>query len=133
MVTDTLLKDRIHFPRFYHISLASVCAYIIIPIETIPPTGSDQQDRINRRRRETFWNDTLGSLEPTSINKKRAETVLGSAEANNTVNLVMSFSKTGSLSSKIILKHHKLLETKRKTITGYTKHKNLSDTLVSKN
>ena len=133
MVTDTLLKDRIHFPRCSHISLASVCAYIIIPIETIPPTGSDQQDRINRRSRETFWNDTLGSLEPTSINKKRAETVLGSAEANNTVNLVMPFSKTGRLSSKILLKRHKLLETKRKTITAYTKHKNLPDTLLSKN
>ena len=62
---------------------ASVCAYIIIPIEAIPRTGFDQQDRINRLRRETFSIDTLGSIESTGINKKRAETVFGSAETNN--------------------------------------------------
>ena len=35
--------------------------YIIIPIEVIPRTGSDQQDPINRIRPETLWIDTLGS------------------------------------------------------------------------
>ena len=31
-----------------------VCAYIIIPTEVIPHTGSAQQDQINRLRQETF-------------------------------------------------------------------------------
>ena len=47
-----------------------------------------------------FWVDTLGSLEPTGINKKGMETVFESADINNTVTLVILFSKTCSPASK---------------------------------
>ena len=89
-----------HLTEHWESDSASVSAYIINPIEAIPRAGSNQHDRINRLRRETFWIDTLGSLELTGINKKRAESVSGSAEANMTVTLVMPFSETCSLASK---------------------------------
>ena len=59
-------------------NLMFVCAYTIIRIKLIPRTGSHQQDRMNRRRRETFWIETLNSLDPTGINKKCSDPVLES-------------------------------------------------------
>ena len=39
MVTDTLLKERIHFPPFAHISVSTV-VHIKIPMEVMSRTGS---------------------------------------------------------------------------------------------
>ena len=80
----------------------SLCAHIIILIELFPRAGSDQQDRINRLRLETFGlirrermrADRLD--EPTGINKKRLKDVLESGETNNTITLVVPFSKAGN-------------------------------------
>ena len=68
--------------------------------------------RINKLKRETFWIDTLGSLEPTGLNKKRSEDILESAEKGDTVALIMPFSRTGNMASRIINKHFKILEPK---------------------
>ena len=54
---------------------------------------SDWQDQINRLQWETFRIDTLGSLKPTRLNKKRSEDMLESAENSDTVTLVMPLSE----------------------------------------
>ena len=53
----------------------SFCVQINVPIEIITHTGSDEQNLIKLLRRETFYVDTLGSLESTGINKNRREAV----------------------------------------------------------
>jgi len=93
--------DNSSLPDYNRPSLGD---YILIPIEQIHNSGSDWQDRINRLKRETFWIDTLGSLEPTGLNKKRSEDILESAEKSDTVALIMPFSRTGNMAPRIINK-----------------------------
>jgi hypothetical protein len=122
-------------PKFHSPSLSD---YILTPIEEIPRTGSDWEDRINRLKRETFWIDTLGSLESNGINKKRTEDLLNFSENDDFLTLVIPFSRTGNEVSRIVKKHYKLLQPKSYLehyqygiLTAYTKHKNISNSLVS--
>ena len=48
----------------------------IIPIEQISHSSSLAQEKLNRLKRETFWIDTLDTLEPRGLNKKRYEDML---------------------------------------------------------
>ena len=56
-----------HLAEHGESDLASLCAYIIIPIAVIPRTGSAKLDLINRFRLETSWIYASCSLEPTGI------------------------------------------------------------------
>ena len=130
------LQDHIDGGTKYFIP--SLSEYILTPIEKIPTTGSDWQDRINRLKRETFWIDTLGSLEPKGLNKKRSEDVINSSKKDDNATLVIPFSRTGHEASRIIHKHFRLLQSKSYLehyqygiTTAYTKHKNISNSLVS--
>ena len=128
--------DNSSLPDYNHSSLGD---YILIPIEQIHSSGSDWQDRINWLKRETFKIDTLGSLEPTGLNKtKRSEDILESGEKSDTGALVIPFSRTGNMASRIINKYFNILQPKSylehyqyNIITAYTKHKSLSGYLVS--
>ena len=81
-----LVKNNISSALFTHLlehtqitkdmSEISLDGYDLIPIEQIPSTGSNTQDKINRLIRETFWIDTLGTLKPGGLNKKRYEDVI---------------------------------------------------------
>ena len=112
--------------------------YDLIPIEQLPTTGSYTQDKINRLIRETFWIDTLGTLEPGGLNKKRYEDVIKPIQNEDVVPFVVPFSKTANIAARIIKKHYKILQQKEvlndyeyRIITAYSKHKNLAGSLVS--
>ena len=105
--------DNSSLPDYNRPSLGD---YILISIEQIHSSGSDWQDRINRLKRKTFCIDTLGSLEPTEL-KKSLEDILESAEKSDTVAVVMPFSRTGNMVSRIINKHLKILQP-----NSYLKH-----------
>ena len=108
----THLKDQADSSSLSDYNRPSVGDYSLILIEEIHSSGSDWQDRINRLKRETFWIDTPGSLEPTGLNKNRSEDILESAENSDTVALVMPFSRTGNMASRIINKHFKIHQPK---------------------
>ena len=86
--------DDSSLPNYNRPSLGN---YILIPI---------------RLKQETFWIDTLGSLKPTGLKTKRSEDILESAEKSDPVALVMPFSRTGNMTSRIINKHFKILPPK---------------------
>jgi len=46
--------------------------YFIIPIEQLLSIGGYAQDKLARLKRETFWIDTLGTLEAWGLNKEKA-------------------------------------------------------------
>ena len=65
--------------------------YDLIPIEQVPTTGSYTQDKINRLNLETFWIDTLCTLEPGGLNKKRYEDVIKPIKNEDIVQFVVPF------------------------------------------
>ena len=48
----------------------------MIPIQQLPRSGSLAQEKLNILKGKTFWIDTLGTLEPRGLNKKRYEDIL---------------------------------------------------------
>jgi len=79
-----------------------------MPIERIHRAGSDYQDQINRLKRETFWID----IRTNRVKQIRSEDILEPAEKSDTVVLVMPFSRTGNMASRIINKHFKIRQPK---------------------
>jgi len=78
----------------------------------------------------------IGRTELIGLNNKRFEDILESAQKSYTV--VMPFSRTGNMASRIIDTHFKILQLRSylenyqySIITAYTKHKSLSGYLVS--
>ena len=114
----------------------SIEDFNLIPLEQIPITGSYAQDKLNRLKRETFWIDTLGTLNPGGLNKKRYEEIFEQNKIDEIVPFIIPFSKTANLASRIIKKHFRTLQEKAldydyRIITAYSKHKNLASSLVS--
>ena len=52
--------------------------------------------------RETFWIDTLGTLEPGGRNKKRYEYVIKPIQNEDVFPFVVPFSKTANIAARII-------------------------------
>jgi len=129
-----------HVEEYIDLPEPSLVDYILIPIEKVTRTGIYSLDKLNRLKRETFWIDTLETLEPRGINKKRLEDIIiPSVNKNNVVPFVVPFSRTANRASRIINKHYKILQQTiigteffhYKIITAYSKHRNLASTLVS--
>ena len=125
------LKENVDLPE------PTVDDFDIILIEQIPNSGSFVQDKLNRLKRETFWIDTLDTLEPSGLNKKKYEDILKETKVEEMVPFVVPFSKTANIASKIIKKHFNALKKQNdydyeyNIITAYSKHKNLANLLVS--
>jgi len=79
--------------------------YFIIPIEQLPSIGGYAQDKLARLKREIFWIDTLGTLEPWGLNKKRCEDFTKPISDNEMVAFVVFFSRTANMASRIVKKH----------------------------
>ena len=79
--------------------------YMLGLIEEIHNTGSDWQDRINILKGGNIWLDTVGLFEPTGLNKNLRQDILESAGKNNTMSLVLLFSRTGNMASRIMNKY----------------------------
>ena len=91
-----------------NISEPSLDDFDLIPIEQIHATGSYTQDKINKLIRETFWIDTLGTLEPEGLNTKRYEDVIKQTTNDEVVRFVVPFSKTANIASRLIKNNIKL-------------------------
>jgi len=114
--------------------------YFIIPIEQLPSIGGYEQAKLARLKRETFWIDTLGTLEPWGLNKKRCEDFRKTISDKKVVAFVVAFSRTANIPSRIVKKHYEKYQVKegreidvfhQTIITAYTPHKSLASTLVS--
>ncbi len=114
--------------------------YFIIPIEQLPSIRWYAQDKLARLKRETFWIDTLGTLEPWGLNKKRCEDFTKPLSNNEMVAFVVAFSRTANMASTIVKKHLKKYQEKegceidvldQPIVTAYTRHNSLASTLLS--
>ncbi len=74
--------------------------------------GGYAQDKLARLKRETFWIDTLGTLEPWGLNKKRCEDFTKSISNNEMVAFVVAFSRTANMASRIVKKHYEKYQKK---------------------
>ena len=77
--------------------------YDLISIEQLPTTGSYTQDKIHRLIQETFWIDTLGTIDPGGLNKKRYEDVIKPIQNEDVVPFVIQFSKTANNLHQILI------------------------------
>ena len=84
--------------------------------------------------------DTLGILEPWSLNKKRCEDFTKPLSNKEMVAFVVAFSRTANMASRIVRKHYEQYRKKQgrenyvfdqTIVTAYTRHKSLASTLVS--
>ncbi len=80
--------------------------YFIIPIEQLPSIEGYAQGKLARLKRETFWIDTLGTLEPWGLNQKRCEDFTRPISNNEMVAFVVAFSRTANMASRIVKKHY---------------------------
>jgi len=113
----------------------------VIPIEQLPDLSNKTESKNYRLERETYWIDTLGTIEPQGLNKKRFGDTIKKSPNDPIVPFVVPFSKTADMASRIIKKHFSLLVEEDYTegfdssfpyriISAYCKHKNISGNLV---
>ena len=113
-------------------------SFDLTPIEIVPKADTAIESKKLRLERETFWIDTLDTMEPQGLNKKRSDDIVKNSQNGEIVAFVVPFSKTANIASRIIKKHFKLLKDQHNyddfeynIISAYSKHKNVSDKLVS--
>ncbi len=94
----TFTHAETHRQRSSHYPRPSVeNYYFIIPIEQLPSIEGYAQGKLARLKRETFWIDTLGSLEPWGLNKKRCEDFTRPIREYEMVAFVVAFSRTANM------------------------------------
>jgi len=86
--------------------------YFIIPIEQLPTIGGYAQDKLALLNRETYWIDTLGTLEPSGLNKKRCEDFTKPISNNEIATFVVAFSGTANMAIRIMKKHYEKYQKK---------------------
>lgn len=113
--------------------------FLVFPIEQI----SDMHDKISttllRRSQETYWIDTLCTMEPHGLNKRR-EYDLYKPQSTDSQNIpfVIPFSRTAHETGNIVKKHLKILKDNDDLgifnydiIMAYSKHKTIGNHLIS--
>ena len=112
-------------------------SFTLTPIEQVPMLNTKEDSKKLRLERETFWIDTLDTLEPQGLNRKRSEDIVKNSQNGEILPFVVPFSKTANMASRIIKKHFMLLKDHNEfedyeyqIISAYSKHKNISDVLV---
>jgi len=85
-----------------HLLLPSVEDYCLIAIEPLPTIGRQAQSKLTPLKRETFWIDTLSTLEPSGLNMKRCEDFTEPTINYEIVAVVVPFSRTANITSRIV-------------------------------
>ena len=108
----------------------------IIPIEQIPIGANHTCSKAQREVREQFWIDKLKTFSPFGMNEDYKHP---KNRNNPKIPFIVPFSKTANRVSKLVKQHYKdtlqedednkLIE--HDIIVAYSRHKNLSDFLVS--
>ena len=108
-------------------------SFTLTPIEQVPMLNTNREDSKKLGlERETFWIDTLDTLEPQGLNRKRSEDIV-----KNSQNGEVFLSKTANMASRIIKKHFTLLKDHHEfedyeyqIISAYSKHRNIFDVVA---
>jgi len=85
-------------------------SFDLTPIEQVPKSDTIIESKKLRLERETFWIDTLDTMEPQGLNKKRLNDIVKNSQNGEIAPFVVPFSKTANIASRIIKKHFKLLK-----------------------
>ncbi len=113
--------------------------FILVPIEKVVDLGQRHLNKTLRLEREEFWIKILQTFVPYGMNTRRYNyRTKPPPLENRMMPIVIPFSRTATKVVQIIKKHIKILQEKDtlcrddfKIIAAYSRHKNLSDSLVS--
>ena len=109
----------------------------VIPIEKVPNQKSNELNLKLRLEREQFWIDTLGTFAPHGLNLDFQKPKI--SRNSDSIPIILPFSKTANLAAKTAKEiYSDLIKLEHledflpvKFITAYSRHKNISDLLVS--
>lgn len=115
-----------------------VDAYLVTPIEQISDFDDAMLTKLARQKRETFWIDTLCTMEPNGLNKRREYDLKSASTDSQKIPFVIPFSRTAHETGNIVKKHLKLLQDNDELgqmnydiIMAYSKHKTIGNHLIS--
>ena len=141
---DALAKHLMEKHADDEIDTSSEDNFMLIPIEQVKYEANKHGDVSLRETREEFWITILNTFTPVGLNERAFNRQPKSHNKDqNFLPIVIPYSKTANKAVKIIKKHIQILQDKFnedldleeryyfKLITAYSRHKNLSDFLVS--
>jgi hypothetical protein len=144
---DSALADHIQFhvdhddASFAQANLETI--FFIVPIEQIATLASSSETQAHRRERESFWIETLGTLEPNGLNKKTSSDQVASRKRDeDIIPFVVPYSRTANMATRIIRKHvyalqrhdsmtRHVMQLNYRIISAYSRHRNFANLLVS--
>ncbi len=117
----------------------SIASFTLTPIEQVGDMGNEKANLLQRRMREQQWITTLHTFEPKGLNVKIFNYKTPLNDDKDILPFIIPYSGTSAKAAKIVKKHMQtLLENEDivgnstfRTITAYSRHKNLSNLLVN--